>query len=492
MNKIRIAAAFTALVIAAGASAGTPSALAKKDDKGEKSVQANQKGKPASVQEKKADKSSKRTTSSSAIPELRTSWEIADLSFPEAVSALNTAAGLVFYESEGSLRAAYASTGKLKWSYKGTAFPLAEAKHAVFLVDGDGKLIRVDAKKGKAVWNVKKAVENPEEAYARLVQGTLYVSDPSVGIKAFNPANGKRKWTSAGEAPGFVNTIDRYGDVLVANVQDGQGAQSLIGLDAENGDRLWQLDGSYDVLMKKDDKLLLRDKSGSMPLFNDNAETDDPEVDKEDALSQSEDVPSIEVEPEPENANTEDGAYKVELVYADPQSGELSRAGRYGPLDSAEFDSAKSSTFLSGGYVYTADETDEGTILTGFRLNADDGKNSLIDYADKGSLLSIPDRKTAFFQSGTSLSAVKLGGGSFISFGDLGSKVVFGPITSGQSVYAGLENGEVHIFDAKTGESRGKWSAADAKIKSIDAAGTSVIIRTEDKLIGLSVSARSK
>ncbi|GGO02183.1 outer membrane protein assembly factor BamB family protein [Saccharibacillus kuerlensis] len=522
MKKTRLTAAAAALLIAVTA-AGTPSAFAKNEGKNdrpakesaakassESSGEGQAKNNSKTKNSSKTQASKQARTASSSAPVWKANWEISDVSFSGNTSALTTAVGLVFHESDNSLRALDASTGKLKWTYKGSAFPAAELKNAVFLIAEDGRLLRIDTKKGKASWTVKTAVENPEEASAVLIKGTLYVSDSSAGIKAFNPANGKRKWTSADAALDLMKTIVRYDDVLVATGQSADESDVIFGIDAENGDLLWKLEGSYDVLTGKDGKLLIRDKSGSAPSFDETpaaeansvesgdtdvtSEEDAPktETETEDDAAKGEtepedDAPKVETAPEDDSAE-EANAYLVELAYVDLESGELSPAGRYGPLDSAVSGLENSRTFLQGGTLYSVDEGDKGTTLSSFRLNGDSSKNSAKNDEDAGSWLAGPTGGLLFFQSGTVMTAIKAANGASISFGDLASKVTYGPVVVDQRVYAGLENGEVLAFDAKTGRTLGKLSADGAKINGISVSKSSVVVRTEDKLIGFGIS----
>ncbi|NGZ74608.1 outer membrane protein assembly factor BamB family protein [Saccharibacillus alkalitolerans] len=484
MKTIRITAAAAALLLTAGIAVDAHAALAKNDNKSEVQTQFKPNKQKENEQPKNGNKPFKKAAARAAAS-LKASWEIPDISFPDHPSALPAAAGLVFYEADGWLRAADASTGLLKWTYKASAVPAAESANAVFLIGEDGRLVRIDAQKGKAAWTVKKAAASPENASAKLVQGTLYVSDPSMGIKAFNAANGKRKWTSPEAELQSLKTIERYDGVLVATGVTEQDTQTVLGIDAENGDLLWQLDGAYDVLTQKDGKLLLRDKSGFEPVLG---EADEPKenADIENSDDGAEkDTDEIEVEPQDDSAE-EASAYLVELVYADLESGRLSSAGRYVPLDGEAPDLANSSTFLSGGYAYTADETENGFALTAFRMNEGSSKHSLKSYADEGGWLGGPSGGLLFFQKGTVLNAVKMAGGTSLSFGDLGAKASYGPIAAGRNVYVGLENGEVLVFDAKTSAALGKWSVGSKNASFVSGPKNSVIIRTEDKLIGLS------
>ncbi|WP_172193773.1 PQQ-binding-like beta-propeller repeat protein [Saccharibacillus qingshengii] len=462
MRKLRTAAVVAAVLLSVGTVSAAGTAQAKNENK---PAQKNEQGQKNVQSQKKADgkiAGDKKRPAAAQAPLLKAAWEISMQEAEVPGAAVQTADGLFFYESDGSLRAADAATGKLRWSYAGGILPSASANASVFLIEENERITKLDSQKGKKRWSTELGhTAEASEASLRVLQGSLYYSDSSGRLAAYHTGNGKLKWENDEIPSETLQVLGRYGDVLAAEGTTPAGDRILYGVYAETGSLLWQIEGSYEVLGTQDDKLILRDLSATAAVS----------ADEEDSAAAD---------------------YLITLVHADLKSGKLTPAGQYAPLESAGIDLQNSRTFLQGSVGYSVDETEDGLQLTRFSMSQGKYADAAKSYANAGDWIGGPEQGWAFFQKETGLTGVKLANGVSVSFGDPGSKAAIAPVVSGQLVYVGLENGEIHVFNLKTGTPVGRLAAGSGDIQSISVTKSGLLIRTDTKWLGLTLAKSSK
>ena len=477
MRKLRTAAVVAAVLLSAGTVSDVGTAQAKNENK---PAQKNEQGQKNVQSQKKTDgkiAGDKKRPAAAQAPLLKAAWEISMQEDEVPGAAVQTADGLFFYELDGSLRAADAATGKLRWSYAGGTLPSASANASVFLIEENERITKLDSQKGKKRWSTELGhTAEASEVSLRVLQGSLYYSDSSGRLAAYHTGNGKLKWENDEIPSETLQVLGRYGDVLAAEGTTPAGDRILYGVYAETGSLLWQIEGSYEVLGTQDDTLILRDLSATA------AVSADEEEDEEDSAA--------DIQEESEESAAAD--YLITLVHADLKSGKLTPAGQYAPLESAGIDLQNSRTFLQGSVGYSVDETEDGLQLTRFSMSQGKYADAAKSYANAGDWIGGPEQGWAFFQKETGLTGVKLANGVSVSFGDPGSKAAIAPVVSGQLVYVGLENGEIHVFNLKTGTPVGRLAAGSGDIQSISATKSGLLIRTDTKWLGLTLAKSSK
>ncbi|WP_172250997.1 PQQ-binding-like beta-propeller repeat protein [Saccharibacillus deserti] len=487
MRKLRTAAVVAAVLLSIGTVSAVGTAQAKNENK---PAQKNGQGQKNVQSQKKADgkAADKKRPAAAQAPLLKAAWEISKQEAEVSGAAVQTADGLFFYESDGSLRAADAATGKLRWSYAGGTLPSASANASVFLIEENERITKLDSQKGKKRWSTELGhTAEASETSLRVLQGSLYYSDSSGRLAAYHTGNGKLKWENDEIQSETLQVLGRYGDVLAAEGTTPAGDRILYGVYAETGSLLWQIEGSYEVLGTQDDKLILRDLSATA------AFSADEEEDEEDSAADIQQDSDNELDnPQEESEESAAADYLITLVHADLKSGKLTQAGQYAPLESSAIDLQNSRTFLQGSVGYSVDETEDGLRLTRFSMSQGKYADAAKSYANAGDWIGGPEQGWAFFQKETGLTGVKLANGVSVTFGDPGSKAAIAPVVSGQLVYIGLENGEIHAFNLKTGTPIGRLAAGSGDIQSISATKSGLLIRTDTKWLGLTLAKSSK